>query len=363
MSKRPLFHPERDPNEWARSLGISREAIDVYLASDVIDLHIDSYIWTRIFGYDLHTRHSGGPFKGWYRGQADFPRIREAEITGGIWSITTNPFRPALEKNAAFTENFHDLCSIIERTPNQTRLVRSASDYRRAKAAGSHAVWIGVQGGNAFEADPLLFESFCDSLVKVTLVHLTNSAYGKTSSPLSRLRIGRKNETGLTRTGAEFVELLNTKRVFVDLAHIDRKGFFDAVAVHDKTQPLLVSHTGVVGAHPHWRNIDDDQLRAVAETGGTVGVMYQSSFLGPTRGRIDLAAIVRHLEHIVNTVGDDFASLGSDWDGMIVTPKEMSTCLELPRLTQAMLDRGWSGERIGKILGGNFLRALEAIRP
>lgn len=364
MLKRPLFNPERDRDEWARSLGISREAIDVYLASDVIDLHIDSFIWTRIFGYDLQTRHSGGPFPGWFRGQADFPRVREAEITGGIWSITTNPFRPALGRNAAFSENFHELTAIVDRTPNRTRIVRSLSDYRRAKAAGAHAVWIGVQGGNAFETEPLLFESFCDSLVKVTLVHLTNSVYGSTSSPLSRIGFGRSNRDGsLKKTGAEFVALLNSKRVFVDLAHISRKGFFDAVAVHDREQPLLVSHTGVSGAHPHWRNLDDDQLRAVAATGGTVGIMYQSSFLGPTRGRIELEAVVRHLEHVVKTIGEDHASLGSDWDGLIVTPKEMPSCLELPRLVQSMLERNWSAERIGKILGGNFLRSLGMLRP
>ncbi|MBS1961814.1 MAG: membrane dipeptidase [Bdellovibrionales bacterium] len=358
MPSRPLYHPERDRSSWAKDLGVSIDAIDAYLASDVIDLHIDSFIWTRIFDYDLHARHSGRPFPGWFMNQADFPRIREAEITGGIWSITTNPFRSPTGRTAAFSENFHELVAILERTPNLVRLVRTLGDYKRAKASGAHAVWIGVQGGNAFEGDPLLFESFCDSLVKVTLVHLLNSVYGTTSSPMNL-----KKDVGLTAAGAELVGMLNAKRVFVDLAHISRKGFFEAVEAHDKSQPLLVSHTGVNSAYPHWRNLDDEQLRAVADTGGVIGVMYQSSFLGPTRGQIDLEAIVDHLAAIVNAVGDDFAALGSDWDGMIVGPKNMPTCLELPRLAQAMLNRGWTGERIGKILGGNFLRALGMLRP
>lgn len=362
MPTRSLFHPERDRREWARALGVSTEAIEVYLASDVIDLHIDSFIWTRIFGYDLHARHSGGPFPGRFMNQVDLPRIREAEITGGIWSITTNPFRSPIGRSAAFSENFHELVKILERTPNRVRLVRSLADYRRAKAAGAHAVWIGVQGGNAFDGDPLLFESFCDSLVKVTLVHLLNSSYGTTSSPANR-----KKDVGLTAAGAELVAVMNAKRVFVDLAHISRKGFFDAVAVHDKSQPLLVSHTGVSAAYPHWRNVDDEQLRAVADTGGVIGVMYHSGFLGPRSsrkgGRIDIEAVVDHLAAIVNAVGEDFAALGSDWDGMIVGPKSLPTCLELPRLAQAMLNRGWSAERVGKILGGNFLRALGMLRP
>jgi membrane dipeptidase len=125
---------------------------------------------------------------------------------------------------------------------------------------------------------------------------------------------------------------------------------------------LLVSHTGLCGVYPHWRNLDDAQLRAVAATGGTVGVIFHSGFLGPAPLGRSAAAIVRHLEHIVRTVGEDHASLGSDWDGAIVTPRDLPTCLELPRLTQLMLNRGWSTDRVRKILGGNFLRAVDMLR-
>jgi membrane dipeptidase len=125
---------------------------------------------------------------------------------------------------------------------------------------------------------------------------------------------------------------------------------------------LLVTHTGVSGAFEHWRNLDDDQLRAIADSGGTVGVMYQSSFLGDPLWSGRVSSIVDHLEHIVDTIGDDHASLGSDWDGAIVPPRDMPTCLELPRLVQLMLDRGWGDERIRKILGGSFLRTVAALR-
>ena len=75
-------------------------------------------------------------------------------------------------------------------------------------------------------------------------------------------------DQGLTDRGREYVRRLNDARVFVDLAHVSREGFFDAVAVHDRSQPLIVTHTGVAGVHPHWRNLDDEQLRAIADTGG-----------------------------------------------------------------------------------------------
>src|SRR5687768_6617404 len=95
----------KDPEAWAKSLGISRAAIDLYLASDVIDLHIDSFIWTRVFGYDLTKRHDDGLLRASFYSQVDFPRILEAQITGATWIITTNPARVGLERQSTFVEN------------------------------------------------------------------------------------------------------------------------------------------------------------------------------------------------------------------------------------------------------------------
>jgi len=107
-------------------------------------------------------------------------------------------------------------------------------------------------------------------------------------------------------------------------------------------------------------SVADEQLRAVADTGGVVGVIYHRGFLGPGRG--SAAGVVDHLEHIARVAGEDAPALGSDWDGLIVPPSDMRTCLELPRLVQRMLERRWSEDRIRKTLGGNFLRALAALR-
>jgi membrane dipeptidase len=340
---------------------ISDEALALYRASDVVDLHVDTFIWTRMFGYDLLRRHGRGLFGARFYGQADLPRLRAAGVGGAIWSITTNPLRRASRRTPVLRQNIDRLVAIFERAPDEVALCRSAADYRAAHAAGRHAAFIGIQGGNALDGD-LALETFdATRLIKVTLVHLSTSSLGTTSAP--SLGLGGKSDGGLSDRGRELVRALNHHRVFVDLAHINRRGFFDAVAVHDRTQPLLVSHTGIAGVHRHWRNIDDEQLRAVADSGGVVGVMYQSSFLGEPAlgGRAE--AIVDHLAHIVDVVGEDFAALGSDWDGAIVTPRDMATCLELPLLCELMLRRGFGPERVRKILGGNFLRALAALRP
>jgi membrane dipeptidase len=352
------FTDHRDnPAAWADELGISTAAIDLYLDSDVIDLHIDSFIWNRIWGYDLRKRHGHGLLGARFYSQVDFPRILEAQVSGGTWVITTNPAGTAKWRGRVFDANLRKLQAIFESASEQFQLVRNVAEYRSARAAGKHAAFIGIQGGNALDESLDALDRIPDQLVlRITLVHLSTSSLGVTSAPMSGA------DEGLSTFGHEYVERLNDKKIFVDLAHISKKGFWDVVATHDKSQPLLVTHTGIAGVHEHWRNLDDDQLRAIADSGGTIGVMYQSSFLGDPMWGGRAATIVEHLEHIVNVVGDDFASLGSDWDGAIVPPRDMPTCLELPKLVQLMLDRGWGAERIRKILGGNFLRVVEALR-
>lgn len=347
-----------DPAAWASALGISREAVELYLASDVIDLHLDSFIWSRIFRYNLRKRHGIGALRGHVYSQIDFPRVRAARMTGATWVITTNPWRSSARRPEIFLENLRRLQGIFESVPQDFRVVRNVAEYRAAVSDGRHAAFIGIQGGNALDRDLDALDLIPDNLVlRVTIVHLSSSRIGVTSAPL-----GTRRGEGLTPFGKDYVRRLNEKKIFVDLAHINRQGFFDAVEVHDRSQPLLVTHTGVNGVHPHWRNLDHDQLRAVADTGGTIGVMYQSTFLGDPllRGRAD--SVVRHLAHIVDTVGEDHASLGSDWDGAISPPRDLVTPLELPRLVELMLRRGWESERIQKILGRNFLRVVEALR-
>ncbi len=346
-----------DPGGWARALRISREAVDLYLASDVIDLHIDSFIWTRVLGYDLTKRHGPGPTGARFLSQVDLPRIREARITGGVWSITTNPLRSPRKRAAVFAHNLARLRAILARCPEDVALVRSRAEYDAAARTDRHAAFIGIQGGNALDHAALALIPD-DLVVRSTLVHLSTSAIGTTSSPLARL----SKNGGLTAVGKDYVRRLNERRIFVDLAHINREGFFDAVAIQDKTQPLMVSHTGVTGVRPHWRNVDDAQLRAVADTGGVIGVIYEQSFLAPSFG-CTAAAVVDHLAHIIQIAGEDTPALGSDWDGLIVPPRDLRTCLELPRLVQIMLERAFSPTAIQKVLGGNFLRALAQLRP
>ncbi len=344
--------------DWARELGIPTAAIELYRSTDVIDLHVDSFIWQRTLGYDLTVRHRAPRWlAGAFLGQVDFPRILEAEISGATWVITTNPVREPADRARTFEANLNELERTFQRVPERFAVVKTAAEYDRARAAGKHAAFFGIQGGSALDLSLDEMARLCDGRVlRITLVHLSSSRIGSTSSPM------RLEDSGLSAFGGQMVQLLNERKVLVDLAHISARGFWTACEAHARDVPFVVTHTGVSGVHRHWRNLDDDQIRAVARSGGVVGIMYHAPFLGdrPWAGRVE--TIARHLEHVIDVGGEDTPALGSDWDGAIITPRDMPTCLELPRLVAALQARGVAERAIVKLLGRNFVRVVRDVR-
>jgi len=351
--------------ECARHQGISLEAVNLARDCDLIDLHIDTMIPPRLWGYDPLKRHKRALLWGRFFGHLDLPRMGDGGLDGAMWSITTNPLRTAKKRWTVFQKNLERLRGVVERAEGRLRFARNVEEFRAAKADGAHAIFLSIQGGNALTAAPEAVASVPDQLlVRVTLVHLTSSGYGATSAPFSVL--GRNR--GLTGAGRDLIAQLNHHRIFVDLAHIHPRAFWDAIEVHDATQPLIVTHTGVDGVRRHWRNLDDDQAKAIAGTGGTIGVVFHQDFLRPRlgdprrAGLRDGQMIVAHMGHLIELVGEDHISIGSDLDGLITPPPDLRAGLYYPKLVHHMLERGWSERRIRKVLGGNFLRVLKALR-
>ncbi len=346
------------PNQWARNLGVSRAAVDLLIGRDVIDLHVDSFIWTRLFGYDLRKAHGSGPIGARWLSQADLPRLRQAGVGSATWIITTNPWRRQRQRLRTLVHNYQRLVATLNHAQSAAQVVTNYREYRAVRESGLHAAFVGVQGGNAF-SDPVSSDVFpLKSLLLVTLVHLTDSDIGTTSSPL---RLGP--DRGLLPRGRELVRELETQGTLVDLAHASKQLFWDVVAMHDRSRPLIVSHSGLSGVSQHWRNLDDRQLRAIADTGGVVGILFHGPFLGDAPWGGTVRSIARHFAHGIRTVGPEHLCLGSDWDGLIATPLDMPSCLELPRLVQALLDEGVDESSIEWILGKSVLRLLARARP
>jgi membrane dipeptidase len=144
----------------------------------------------------------------------------------------------------------------------------------------------------------------------------------------------------------------------IDLAHVSRPSFLEAASL--TKQPVIVSHTGVRGVKDMWRNIDDDQIDAVAETGGVIGLILHSTFIGDGATQ-SVEKWVDHVDYVVQRVGIDHAALGSDLDGGIVPPREFEDITDMPQLTACLLKRGYSEDDIKKIMGLNALRVFKQV--
>ena len=345
-----------DPGTWASHLGVSVEACELLLDAHFIDLHCDMEVPIRVIWYDPSRHHGESTRTMPFMSHTDYPRIREASISGVVYDIATNPFRPPANRLRTTRSNIRRAIDRVRGHPEEQVFCRNRSDYDAAQAAGKTAYWLSLQGGNALSYDLSSLEQLGPDLHRITLVHLTTSDLGGTNSPAG-------GDIGTTERGREFIERCNDQRVIVDLAHAGKRTFWEALEAHVDDVPPIVSHTGVEGVHPHWRNVDDAQIRAIADRGGVVGVMYQSNFLAPVWYTCARARIVDHLAHIIALVGEDHAAIGTDYDGMIIPPHDLADVTHHPKLVQDMLDRGWSETRIRKILGENYLRVVGDVRP
>jgi membrane dipeptidase len=349
--------PCLDPAGVASDLGVSREAVELLVSAGLIDLHLDLDVGVRVLRWNSARHHGRARRVSPFFGQTDFPRLREGGFTGVVYDVATNPFRPRANRLRATLANVDRVIATLERWPDDLVFCRTAADYDAARASGRMAVWISLQGANAVSADPGALDGrLGDLLHRITLVHLTTSDLGGTSSPAGA-------DTGLTARGREVIERCNARRILVDLAHSGKRTFWDALQSHAADVPPIVSHTGVEGVRPHWRNLDDDQVRAIADRGGAVGIMYQSSFLAPVWYSCARSRILDHLEHVCRVAGEGVAAIGTDYDGAIIPPYDLPDPTGHAALVQDMLDRGWSEARIRGILAENYLRVVRAVTP
>ncbi len=323
------------------SFEVSDRARRIHEEAIVIDLHVDSLLWPG----DLAREGRGG--------HVDFPRMRRGGLDAAAFTVPTRFF------GVGGLKAFHDLWPAATWFSPWKRLLyqldktgswRGASlalgpaAIRRNHREGILSYFHGIEGAHALEGDiRRVSELRSRGVLFIGLVHLSDNEIGGSSSG---------SDQGLSELGRKLVEEMNRLRVLVDLAHASRTTFFEALAL--TTLPPIVSHTGVRAVHDTRRNLDDDQIRAVAERGGVVGVMLAP----PALREVSLEEAVRHLEHVIRVGGEDAAAIGSDFDGYVDPPIDASG---LPALTALLLQRGFSEERIRKVLGENVLRVLAAL--
>ena len=178
----------------------------------------------------------------------------------------------------------------------------------------------------------------------IGLTHFIDNAVGGSAHGVER--------GGLTDFGRTAVGRAQELGVVIDLAHASEDLIDDVLSL--TTAPVLVSHTGVRGTHDNQRNLSDRHIRGVAATGGVVGIGFWPTAVGGS----DIGAIIRAIRFVADLVGADHVGLGSDFDGGVTTPFDVSG---MALLTEALLSDGFSEEEIARIMGGNVVRVLERV--
>ena len=327
------------------------EARALHAEVHVLDLHADTAKLMDKLGYDLAARHERPMPKAVNLfGHVDLPRMRDGGMAGQFFSFWTTPY-PERGCAKAVTRQLDALDAAMAKHPEQLAWTRTGADVRAAKAAGQIAALGGIEGGQALEGDLETIEAFSRRGVRyLGLLHFSQNAIGRPAKGR-----GSDASAGLTAFGRDVVRECERCGVIVDLAHINRQGYFDALEL--ATVPPMVSHTGVLGVHEHWRNIDDEQIRALADKGGCVGIIFSRKYLGSA----SIDSVVDHLLHVIDVAGDDVPALGSDFDGFVVPPEGLEDVAAMPNLTVALSRRGVSPRVLEKILGGNVLRVLDEV--
>jgi len=316
----------------------------------MLDLHVDFIIQKRLFGYDPVRAH-----RPWLRGQpwfnhADLPRMHQAEYVGACLGVHYLPF----EREAGWREAKRQIAAIdaITEASPLARRVRTPGEWRAAIDDGVMAIAPGVEGAHMLNKDLSRVEELRDlGVAYLTLAHL-----GPNSAASNGYGIRSNATKGLTELGRDLVAELERCDILVDLAHVNTPGVLDACA--RATKPLMCTHTGCRSLHQHKRLLTDEELDAVAETGGVVGIIFAPTFL-TGRLRATSACVVDHIEYALDRLGPAHVAIGSDFDGWLPSiPSDMRDCTGAHRVLDELRRRGHGEQVVEGVAWRNALRVL-----
>ncbi len=291
------------------------------------------------------------------KGHVDLPRAMRGGLGGCFTSIYLTDERAEMNPVGYAMDEMNDVFRIADRSEGRFRICRTVADIREAWENDAFASVFMFEGADPISWSLKELRVFYEAGLRVvapTWSRSTIFAHGVAFN-------GHLPETGLTELGRELVHECNRLGIILDVSHINPAGFADML--EESTQPVLATHSSVKAISPHVRNLDDDQIRALAKQGGTIGINFANVFLRPdTNGDDDtpLDLIVSHFDHIVDLVGDEHVSFGTDFDGTTV-PAVVKDAAGLPVVLRALKAKGYSDDRLERICNGNFLRVAKAV--
>jgi membrane dipeptidase len=372
--------------------GVSEKARKLHFAAILVDTHDDTTQLMLDPKFDLGERHT--------LGSIDVPRMREGGLSAIFFSIwlpskVTGPdaVKKALDQIDAVREQ-------VRHHPKDLVLATSAEQIRQAHKDGKIAALMGVEGGHMIASDLGVLRTYATLGVRyMTLTHSGNDEWADSSTD-------KAVHNGLTPFGKDVVREMNRLSIIVDISHVSDKTFYDALEV--SKAPLFASHSSCRAICDHPRNMTDQMMKDLAAKGGVIQINYHVGFLSQefrnaeknnpkineaisqevmkrcgseanegcmliegdrvtreyvAKGalpRVEYTKILDHIDHAVKEAGIDHVGLGSDFDGANM-PYGMEDATMLPKITDALLKRGYSERDVKKILGENTLRVLTEV--
>ena len=358
---------------------ITERARKIHFSSLVMDTHIDTTPRLQRADWKFTDEHKDG--------HIDLPRMKKGGLNALFFSIymsgtVTGPkaVNDSIERIAAVHR-------LADELPDQVALCVTADQVRLVHKQGKIAALMGMEGGHMINNSLAILRMYAELGVRyLTLTHSVNTEWADSSGD-------QPKHNGLTDFGKDVVRELNRLGVMVDISHISDKTFWDALEV--SKAPMIASHSSCRALSGHPRNMTDDMIKALASKGGVIQINYLDQFIdndlyeyskktqplmrqlmekypgleNRDRRREEIAAqagpapkaswerIIDHIDHAVKLVGVDHVGLGSDFDGGSM-PNGMEDVTQLPKVTEALVRRGYSESAIRKILGENTLRLL-----
>jgi membrane dipeptidase len=319
------------------------------------DLHRDSIVFDGHCDTLLEILDGRRPFgERSTKGHIDLPRLREGGVTAQVFAVyLEDKFLPA----SAVKQTLRILDVLfreLQAHPDDFALATCAADIEAAKASGKVAAVIGIEGAEALEGDLGVLRMLYR--LGVRLLTVTWSRRNQAADGGYEMRTGG----GLTEFGVKLVQECNQLGIILDISHLAPAGVRDVLELC--RQPVVASHSNSRALCSHWRGLDDEQLRALAATGGVAGVTFVPAFLADDRKEANLERLLDHVDHMAGVAGIDHVGLGSDFDGFHPpAPKGLEDVTRLPAITEGLVRRGYSDDDVRKVLGGNWLRVLRQV--
>lgn len=356
----------------------------------VVDTHNDILMKVADIGHVFDQNLLG-------KTHSDLKRMQEGGLDVQLFSVycegdAQNAFAYAIKE-------MDSLDAVIQRNPDKIVKVNRYKELKKAIKNKKIAAMFGVEGGHMIEEDleklQLLFDRGARYL---TLTHNISSKW--VSSCVDETNASSKKQKGLNDFGKQVIHKMNALGMLIDVSHAGEQTFWDVISLSNK--PIIASHSSVHKLTAHRRNLKDDQIKAIAKNGGVIQINFHPAFIDSTFAtkethflkthqselqtlsksglgdhyavdalyrnhpeeanaiRPDFQYVMNHIEYIIKLVGVDYVGLGSDFDGINLTPLGLDDVTSYPLITKYFKEKGYSNKEVYKIMGGNFLRVLKA---